>query len=275
MQSNKYYNLANKVINLSDIICEVLDARFPYLTRNETLEQQILSKGKKLIFAINKADLTSINQLKKIKSDFKPSVFLSAKKRLGTTILKRYLSSLSKGKPIVIGIIGYPNTGKSSIINSLSGRRSARVSPISGFTKGIQYIKMNSNVMIIDSPGVVPIKKDDEIRLAILGSIDPTKIKDSLSCAENIIKIDAQSIIAHYKLKPSSDTQEEILNKIAENLKMLLPGGIPDINRASRKVIFDWQKGKIKFFEREKNELLLLNKEIEDQISSLDSSKNF
>lgn len=274
MQSNKYYNLAHKVINLSDIICQVLDARFPYLTRNETLEQQILSKGKKLIFAINKSDLVSVTQLKKIKKDFKPCIFLSAKKRLGTTILKRYLSSLSRGKPVVIGIIGYPNTGKSSIINSLSGRRSARVSPISGFTKGIQYIKMNSNVMIIDSPGVVPIQKDDEIRLTILGSIDPGKIKDPVSCAENIIKINPQNIIIHYGLKSDLKTEEEILNKIAEKFKMLLIGGVQDTLRASRKIIYDWQRGKIKTFEKEKNEMLLLNKEIEDQMSSLASSKN-
>ena len=273
MTLNKYYNLAHKVVNSSDIICEVLDARFPYLTRNETLEKQIFLKGKKLIFAINKSDLASVSQLKKIKKDFWPSVFLSAKKRLGTTILKRYLSSLSKGRPAIVGIIGYPNTGKSSIINSLSGRRSARVSPISGFTKGLQYIKMNSNVMIIDSPGVVPIKKDDEIRLAILGSIDPGKIKDAISCAESIIKIDPKSISTHYNLNKIPTSEGEALNCISEKLKMLRPKGLLDIERASRKVISDWQKGKIKFIKTGENEALLLNKEIEDQISSASSKK--
>src|SRR3989304_3745068 len=130
--------MVKEVIRTSDIILEVLDARFIDETRNKELEEMILELGKKIIFVLNKADLVDSAVLKKSGKldELKPYILLSCRTKLGRgdlrTRIKIEAKSMKQERPTHIGIIGYPNTGKSSIINLLSGRGSAGTASESG-----------------------------------------------------------------------------------------------------------------------------------------------
>ena len=125
--------LINKIIYEADIILEVLDSRFIEKTRNPEIEKLVKSLGKKLIYILNKSDLVDVKQIKadvEIES-IKPHIFFSYKDRRSSALLKRLIKieAHKLGKEAVnFGVIGYPNSGKSSLINLLIGRTVARTS---------------------------------------------------------------------------------------------------------------------------------------------------
>src|SRR3989338_2174139 len=123
------------VLREADILIEVLDARMIQASRNEEIEDKIRHLGKILLYVINKCDLVDVEALKQEKKGLSPSVFISSKDRLGTTILKKKILELSHGEPVIVGVLGYPNVGKSSLINALAGRTAAKTSSESGYTK--------------------------------------------------------------------------------------------------------------------------------------------
>ena len=222
------------VITRSDVIIEVLDARFPELTRNREIEHLIKKKGKFLVFALNKADLVTkewAEEWKKRLSKEAPVVFTSAKKRWGTRMLRDLIRSLTEKKPLYIGVVGFPNTGKSSLINVLVGRSSAGVSPKPGFTKGEQIIRLSKGVYLIDSPGDFDVK--DEVIQLITGAKDPSKAVNPELTAELIIKN-----LNRYGDLPFSSLEEYAVKK-----RFLLKGGEPDLIRAAVDVIRRFQRG--------------------------------
>ena len=126
-----YPKLAQDVIQQADIILQVLDIRFLQKTRNIQLEQEIKAQNKKLVQVINKADLVDITQFQKTVdlSTYRPFVILSCKKRIGRFQLRKLLKievkRLKLNRKAIIGIIGYPNTGKSSLTNILGANKAA------------------------------------------------------------------------------------------------------------------------------------------------------
>ena len=192
-EKEKFPEKVKKIIQESDILLEILDARFPEETRNKEMENMIRKQGKKIIYVLNKADLlksekrcatASSNEQffqrsflgvrnsppcdfqriskSKIESSLNPSIFFSSKKRFGSRILrnliKKQAREMEKDK-INVGIVGYPNTGKSSIANILIGKKSAGLSQQAGFTKGVQKLKLMRGIYLLDSPGVIPEKE--------------------------------------------------------------------------------------------------------------------
>ena len=228
-----HWNLVNKVIFESDILIMVLDARHPELSRNHEIEKKILKQNKKIIYVLNKSDLA-----KHIFFDKKLSINVSAKHHKGTMKLLRILSRISKGEKVVVGVLGYPNTGKSSVINALKGKSSAGVSSISGYTKAIQAVRVTKNIKLLDTPGVFPKKKHDEIVHALIGAKDVQKMKDP-----ELVALELIDLLPEIKEKYSveGDDCEEVLEKISEKLNFLGKGGKPDTIRAAKKIIFDIQ----------------------------------
>ena len=239
-----FWRHVNKVLQEAQIIIEVLDARMIRDTRNFELESKVEKFGKILLFVINKSDLVGKEEVERIKKKLHPCVFISSTEKLGTTILKKKILEFSKGKDVIVGVVGYPNVGKSSLINALSGKSAARTSSESGFTKGFQKIRVDNKIMVLDTPGVLPHKEKDEDKHGKTGSLSYGKIKDIEPVVLRLIGEFKDKIKLHYMVR--GDDEEEILSAIAIKFNKLMAGGKPNLDVASRKVLKDWQTGKIK-----------------------------
>ena len=139
-----FWGIVNRVLKHVDIIILVQDARFPEQTENIELEDK--AEEKPIIHVLNKSDLVNKKTIEKYKRKYKNCVYMSAREHQGTSILLQKILELSQGKNSIVGVFGYPNTGKSSIINALKGRKSAPTSPRAGYTKTRQLIRITDNI---------------------------------------------------------------------------------------------------------------------------------
>lgn len=245
MIKSKFWNIVNEVITNSDVVLEILDARLIDDTRNVDIENKIKELNKKLIHVVNKIDLVDIRTIKEKLKELTNPVFISSIKRLGTTILKQKILQIGRKDRIVVGVVGYPNTGKSSVINILSGRKKAKTSSVSGTTKGIQKIRSSARLIFLDTPGVIPFEDKDIVKLTLIGSINVQSLKEPDLIARHLIEKLNGRVEQHYNVEMGSDS-EKTLERIALKINRLKKGGIPDIMQTAKIILMDWQRGKIK-----------------------------
>lgn len=249
-QKKKFPDFLRLVIQEADIILEVLDSRFIEETRNKEIEEFIKKKKKRIIYVLNKSDL--IKKTKDIK--IRPYVFVSALNRIGGKELRDKIKYFSKkiekssGK-ISVGVIGYPNTGKSSVINLLIGKSSAKTGATAGFTKGVQKLRLTSEIVLLDSPGVIPEKE--------YSNIDQEKIsKHVMTSARDYHKVKNPEISVSYLFekykskfekfyKRKFKDAEELIEVIGKEKKFLKKGGFVDEDKVARLILKDWQEGRI------------------------------
>jgi len=249
--------IVKEVIAVSDIVLEILDARFIDQTRIPELENEVRAAGKKLIFILNKVDLVDPRKLEeegKLK-DVKPYVFLSAKSKKGKASLIRKLKiEVAKAKipfpRAQVGIIGYPNTGKSTIINYLIHRRAAPTSSEANYTRGMQKIKLTKGILLIDTPGIVPPSEDNLlgksiIKKAEIGAERFSQTKDPELVVSTLMKTHSKEIEKFYGME-HSDNYEDFAENLGRKMNLLLRGNRVDLDKTYRRVIKDWQAGKIK-----------------------------
>lgn len=244
----KYSQVVEKVIRDADIVLEVVDARFPEQSRNIQLEENVKWSGKKLLIVLNKADLIGKRAAERIKKSLgERAVFVSAKRKTGTIRIKEEIGKLSGGKEIKVAVVGYPNTGKSSIINMLKGKKSARTSSTAGFTKGKQMVRISARIMLIDTPGVMELGEKDEVLLALLGAKNPQDMKDlegaGIQVAQMLIDNNPEALLKTYGVEATDG--EEFLEKLAIKRNKLMKGARPDVNAIAKILILDYQQGKI------------------------------
>ena len=254
-QRQKYPNLLKKILEESQIILEVLDARFVEETRNKELEKEIMEQNKKIIYVINKSDLNP--ELEDLPI---PNVIVSCKGRQGIRNLRDKIKIMASGIPkselgkegkVMVGVIGYPNTGKSSLINLLIGRSSAGTGADAGFTKGIQKLRLSGEIILLDSPGVIPQKEysssDSRVmsKNAKLGARSHSQIKNPEQAVDELAREFPRMLEEHYKINSNNDS-EILLETLGRKKNFLLKGGIVDKDKTARFVLKEWQEGKIR-----------------------------
>jgi hypothetical protein len=239
-----FWNIVDHVIEDADILLLICDARMVEQTRNAELVSKVEVLGKPLITVINKCDLVEKDDLEKYKKTFAPCVFVSSHKHFGMTMLRRKILEISRGEPVTIGVLGYPNTGKSSITNAFKGKHSAPTSSVSGHTKGMQRIRVDSKITLLDTPGVLAdsdVKSDP--KLTITASLNPDKDPDL--AAYELLKAYGPAIQEQYNFASESDDPEMLLEDLARAMNRFKSGGVPDTDTAAKMLLQDWQKGKI------------------------------
>ena len=243
MERAKFWKLVNKVISKSDVLILVLDARWINETRNEEIENKVKGLGKPLIYVITKCDLV---EKEKIPKDLRP-VLMSVRKKYGLLKLKERMMIEAERmgkKTVIVGVLGYPNVGKSSLINMMKGKKSAPTSPLSGWTRGIQKLKMNERIMFLDTPGVIPYGEKDFLKHVMINVIDYSKVEEPDLLVIELMNKFPGRIEAYYGVDVLED-KEETIEKIAIKKKIVKKGNAPDIRRMSVSILKDWQSGKM------------------------------
>jgi len=283
-QRVKYPKVMEEVIDISDIILQVLDSRFIEEMRNTVVEEDLKEKNKKTIFVLNKEDLISNKQKKKLEETIckkiKPYVFVSTKTSKGAKALRDKIKIEAKRvnlegerKRVQIGVIGYPNAGKSSIINLITRRGVAGISKHAGQTKGMQKIKMAENILILDTPGVIPaseystkdtkktsrdaklnartysnIREPENAVHYLMSPPEPKNPEEPTKEEEKIIrevKTQAKTIEKYYNIEAKGNS-EVLIEELGKKKNYLTKGSKVDIDRTARQILRDWQEGKIK-----------------------------
>jgi hypothetical protein len=247
------WRLVRRVIEDGDIVLEVLDARDPLATKNDEVEKLADRLGKRHLVVINKADLVDRDVLEAWRVYFEKLgrrvVYISAKYRLGTRKLVAAIRSLAPRIPIVVVVVGYPNVGKSTVINYLKGRHVASTSPKPGWTKGEQLVRAKSWLLVLDTPGVVKTASTGDLALDVVkGLVDPGTVDDPVPYAYSLLKrvltYNPNALRESYGIDCDL---EHALEEIGKVKRRLLKGGRVNIDEAARIVLKDWIVGKLKY----------------------------
>ena len=250
-QKKKFPSIAEEILNDADIIIEVLDARFLKDTQNPEIEDFIKLKNKKIIHAINKSDLITEKNIEEMPDK---SVLVSCKDRRGINELRniiKIISSQLKKEKVIVGILGYPNTGKSSLINVLIGRNSAATSSQAGYTKSMQKIKLMEGIFILDSPGVIPKQEYSSVeskkiaKHAKIGARTYSNVKDPEQIITEIMREFPGLLEEHYGIKAMGNS-ETLIEELGKKKNFYKKKGVVETDKASRLILKDWQEGKIK-----------------------------
>ena len=258
-QSKRIWNELYKVIDSSDVILQVLDARDPLGTRSPPIEKYLKTEKphKHLMFILNKVDLvpTWVTQrwVAILSSEY-PTVAFHASlthpfgKGSLINLLRQFAKLHIDKKQISVGFIGYPNTGKSSIINTLRSKKVCKVAPIAGETKVWQYITLMRRIYLIDCPGVVYPSAETDTEKVLKGVVRVERIQNPEDYVSEVLaRVKAEYIRKTYKVTDWDD-HTDFLEKLARKSGKLLKKGEPDITITSRMVLNDWQRGKLPFY---------------------------
>ena len=244
-----------------DGVIIVLDARAPFSSINRKLDG--LFKDKKILYALNKCDLVenkdAQSAIKKFREDNKTAVAVCATDKRTVDALYGALLTLFKDKlarnkekgifkPMRVMVAGIPNTGKSTIINALSGGKKTQTGNKAGITRGKQWVRLH-DLELLDTPGTMPPAFDDQqsaLRLAYIGSMNDANI-DFSDLAFELLKELGEKYPELLKARYGIENGEplDMMNGICVRRGFLLKGGDYDYERCAAAVIDDFRKGRI------------------------------
>ncbi|OCF30472.1 nucleolar GTP-binding protein 2 [Kwoniella heveanensis BCC8398] len=265
--SRRIWGELYKVLDSSDVVIHVLDARDPLGTRCKPVVEYLRKEKahKHLVYVLNKVDLVptwvTARWVKHL-SLSAPTIAVHASinnsfgKGSLIQLLRQFSVLHSDKKQISVGFIGYPNVGKSSIINTLKKKKVCTVAPIPGETKVWQYITLMRRIYLIDCPGIVPVSAKDSDTDTVLKGV--VRVENLATPAEHIPalleRVRPEYIERTYGLPHveggwhGEKGAAILLSSIAKKSGKLLKGGEPDQESAAKMVLNDWIRGKIPFF---------------------------
>lgn len=249
-------------IKLIDLVVELVDARVPFSSRNPDIDE--LGKNKYRLILMNKSDLadpkkTAIwTEYFRSKGYFVVSLDARARgsmKQITDVIMEACKEKIErdrkrgiKNRPVRAMVVGIPNVGKSTFINSYAGKACAKTGNKPGVTKGKQWIRLSREVELLDTPGILWPKFEDQmvgLRLALIGSINDEILNTdelAMSLIELLCKIYPGMLSARYGVDESAQALD-ILYGIARNRNLLLKGSELDYSRAAAMLIDDFRSG--------------------------------
>lgn len=278
-----FYKEFKKVVEASDVVIQVLDARDPLGCRCKQLEEIILASGrsKKLVLLLNKIDLIpkeiAEKWLKYLRSEFPTVAFkastqtqrqnlaqskiavnmasedlLKSSNCLGAGTLLKLLGNYCRHNDIktaiTVGIVGFPNVGKSSVINSLKRSKACNVGSTPGVTKSMQEVQIDKHVKLLDCPGIVMATGSSDTQIILRNAVKVECLDDPAKPVEAILsRCSKTQVMEKYCVADYSNTHE-FLSLFAKRLGKLKKGGVPDQLAAAKIILQDWNNGKITFY---------------------------
>ena len=260
-QSRRIWTELYKVLDCSDVVIQVLDARDPMGTRSKKVEEHLKKNAphKSMILVLNKVDLVPTwvtrRWVRVLSEEFPTLAFhASVNKPFGKgsliQLLRQFALLHQEKKQISVGIIGYPNVGKSSLINTLSGQKVSNVSPIPGETKVWQYVTLFKRIYLIDCPGVVYESKDSEADKVFKGVVRAEKLEEPERYVPDLLeRVRHEYLERAYNCDPEDlRDANTFLSALCKKRGRLHKGGEPDKRTAAQSLMFDLQRGKIPYF---------------------------
>ena len=251
-------------IKLIDLVIELVDARAPLSSKNPDIDE--LGKNKFRLILLNKADLASDKGNAMWTKYFEEKGYFVVKinsrsgagmKQISATIMEACKEKIERdrkrgilNRPIRAMVVGIPNVGKSTFINSFAGRAAAKPGNKPGVTKGAQWIRLNKQVELLDTPGILWPKFEDQavgVKLAMLGSVND-EILNIEELAVELIKLLGEhfpEVIGERYQIEKQDEPLKVLEEIARVRACLLKGNELDISKAANILIDDFRSGKL------------------------------
>ena len=251
-------------IKLIDLVIELLDARIPLSSRNPDIDD--LGKNKARLVLLNKSDLADETDNNKWIQYFKDkgiiALKINSKNKQGIKEINNAVQIACKEKierdkkrgiinrPVRAMVVGIPNVGKSTFINAYAGRAAAKTGNKPGVTKGKQWIKLNKNLELLDTPGILWPKFDNQtigMHLAFIGSINDN-ILDVTELAYQLVKLLATTypkvVVERYKIEGHEDPLQ-VMYQVAEVRGCKLKGNQADLEKTSKIIMDDFRAGKL------------------------------
>lgn len=253
-------------IKLIDLVIELVDARVPLSSRNPDIDE--LGKNKSRLILLNKADLADKSANKKWIEFFRNKGYFvlevdsrsgAGMKAISQTIQESCREKIErdrkrgiKNRPVRAMVVGIPNVGKSTFINSYAGKACAKTGNKPGVTKGKQWIRLNKNVELLDTPGILWPKFEDQLvgmRLAMIGSINDEILNIEELALELIhfLRNSYEGLLEkRYQCDESGEKEDlSVLSEIARVRGCLVKGGALDYSKAASLLLDDFRSGKL------------------------------